>query len=331
MERKLHWLRGDCHLHTTNSDGNRTPEQLYEMLYQRGLDFAFITDHNYNTVGTKTFNYKGVTVIPGMEITGDCGHVNVFGEDLPYTKILRPHTKEEYYAFIDLARARGAHVSVNHPHDRRFGWQVDIDTFNMDTVEVWNAPMHNDNITCMDWWVNELLKGRFIPAIGGSDFHQDYAHITHLLASPTTYVYAYSNSYEDILEAMKAGRVFVTNSPSAAKLFLTVGDAVPGQSVKLEEGVRAEVFCEHLFKGQTLRIYNNDKLIDSYTADKKSLNIRATADITEPGFVRAEVRTKLPEAGKKAYAFAAGKLHYHNKGEDVPDFIYSFTNPVFIK
>ena len=49
MERKLHWLRGDCHLHTTNSDGNRTPEQLYEMLYQRGLDFAFITDHNCNT------------------------------------------------------------------------------------------------------------------------------------------------------------------------------------------------------------------------------------------------------------------------------------------
>ena len=42
--RKAHWIKGDCHLHTTNSDGAKRPEELYEALYRKGLDFAFITD-----------------------------------------------------------------------------------------------------------------------------------------------------------------------------------------------------------------------------------------------------------------------------------------------
>ena len=40
--RNRHWIKGDCHLHTANSDGAKRPEELYEMLYKKGLDFAFI-------------------------------------------------------------------------------------------------------------------------------------------------------------------------------------------------------------------------------------------------------------------------------------------------
>lgn len=331
MERARHWLRGDCHLHTTNSDGHKTPSELYEMLYRRGLDFAFITDHNFNTVGPKTFNYKGVTVIPGLEITGDLGHVNVFGEELPFTKIMRPKTKEEYYAYLKMARAKGAAVSVNHPSDRRFSWRVDLDTIEMDTVELWNAPMHTDNVYCMEWWEKELLKGRYIPAIGGSDYHQDYLGITHLLASPTTYVCAYSNTKEDILEAMKAGHVFVTNTPSAAKIFLTAGKAIPGDTVEYADVKKANVTLEHMFRGHTLNVYCNEKVILSHTAASFEKDPSFDFDVPGTGFIRAEIRVDLPAPFKKLYVKAGPKLHAHAPGEAVPTFIYSFTNPIFFR
>lgn len=331
MERKRHWIKGDCHLHTTNSDGVKSPEELYEAIYERGLDFAFITDHNFNTVEDKAFNYKGVTIIPGLEITGDLGHVNGLGENIPIKKIDRPKTEEEYKEHLDKVRQAGAMVSVNHPHDRRFGWDIDRDHFDMDSVEVWNAPMHNDNSYCLDWWHGLLMKGHFIPAIGGSDYHQDYLHLTNLLASPTTYIYAYSNTPEDVAEAIRAGHAFVTNSPSAARIFLSVGDAIPGDTVELAKTKKARVEVDYLRKGQKLRIFCNNEVIYCYRAKKHEKHHVAELDIPETGFIRADVRLPMNFIEKKLYAALVSKLHYHDKGEGVPEFIYSFTNPIFVK
>lgn len=44
------WYKGDTHLHTTNSDGNMTPEKLISECKKIGLDYMIITDHNYNTI-----------------------------------------------------------------------------------------------------------------------------------------------------------------------------------------------------------------------------------------------------------------------------------------
>ena len=113
--RNRHWIKGDCHLHTANSDGAKRPEELCEMLYKKGLDFAFITDHNYNTPGEKEFNYKGVGIFPGLEISSNLGHMNVFGENLLVRAINRPRTEEDFRTLVDFFRSRGAQVSVNHP------------------------------------------------------------------------------------------------------------------------------------------------------------------------------------------------------------------------
>ncbi len=39
------WLRGSTHLHTTRSDGGRTPEELAALYAGAGFDFIFLTDH----------------------------------------------------------------------------------------------------------------------------------------------------------------------------------------------------------------------------------------------------------------------------------------------
>ncbi len=299
------------------------------MLFELGMDFAFITDHNVNTPGKKAFYHRGVAIFPGMEISGGLGHVNIWGENLPFERISRPETEEAYAELVEKARASGAHVSVNHPFDRKLSWKIDRDNYKMDSVEVWNSPMHTDNVYCLDWWTAKILKGEFIPAVGGSDYHRDYV-VTKLLCVPTTYVYAESNSIEDVLTAIRRGNVFVTNSPKAPKLFLTSGDAVPGDKVQFTEGCFVNVKLEKLKKGQTLRIYHNEKVIFEYTAKKTEKNIDECISVPSEGFVRADVRFTYSAVVKAGYVELAGKgFGMHDKGEPVPDMIYSFTNPIF--
>lgn len=329
MEKKRHWLKGDCHLHTLNSDGKKTPGELYDMLYEAGFDFAFITDHNVNTPGRKAFTYRGVAIFPGMEISGNLGHVNIWGENLPFERIPRPDTEEAYYTLIEKVREAGCHISVNHPFDRKLSWKIDRDTFKMDSVEVWNSPMHTDNIYCQQWWAQKLLNGEFIPAVGGSDYHEDYV-VTRLLGVPTTYVCAESNSIEDVIAAIKRGNVFVTNSPKAPKLFLTSGDAVPGDRVQFTESSYVTVDAELLKKGQTLRIYHNENVIFEHKAEKNEKNFTVSVPVKEKGFVRADVKFTYNPLIKAGYVKVAGKgFGMHDEGERVPDMLYSFTNPIF--
>ena len=331
MIRKRHWLKGDCHLYTTNSDGKHTPGELYDMLYDAGFDFAFITDHNVNTPGKKSFVHRGVAIFPGMEISGGLGHVNVWGENLPFDRIPRPGTEEAYYRLLDKVRESGCHISINHPFDRKLSWKINRDTIEMDSVEVWNSPMHTDNIYCYEWWLSKLEKGEFIPAVGGSDYHQDYA-VTRLLGIPTKYVYAESNSVEDVLGAIKRGNVTVANSPNAAALFLSCGEAVSGDRVKLDENSVVRVSTSRLKKGQTLRVFNNRKVIYEMYARKTLNDFVVDIPVAEKGFVLAEVKYTFPDIAKTIYAeIAGGAFGVHDKGEDVPDMLYSFTNPIFFE
>lgn len=329
MIKKKHWLKGDCHLHTCNSDGRYKPGELYDMLFELGMDFAFITDHNVNTPGAASFNHRGVAIFPGMEISGGLGHVNIWGEGLPFERISRPNTEEEYAALVEKARQAGAHISVNHPLDRKLPWKIDLDNYKMDSVELWNSPMHTDNVYCMDWWTKKLLKGEYIPAVGGSDYHRDYA-VTKLLCVPTTYVYAESNSIEDILAAIKRGNIFVTNSPKAPKLFLTSGEAVPGDRAPLEKSSSVKVCLEKLKAGQTLRVYHNEKVISEINAKSAIKDIELDIPVKEKGYVRADVCFSYSGPVKLVYEkIAGGMMGMHDKGEPIPDMIYSFTNPIF--
>ncbi len=331
MTKKRHWLKGDFHLHTCNSDGHYKPEELYDMLFELGMDFAFITDHNVNTPGMKSFNHRGVAIFPGMEISGNLGHVNIFGEGLPFERIERPNTPEEYYSLVDKARECGAHISVNHPFDRKLSWRIDRDTFKMNSVELWNSPMHTDNVYCMDWWTKKLLNGEFIPAVGGSDYHQDYV-VTKLLCVPTTYVCSESNEIEDILAAVKRGNITVTNSSKSPVIYISSGDAVCGDTVDFSENKTVRVQLSQLKKGQTLRVYNNEKIIYELKAEHTVKDIDEEISVKEKGYVRADVRFAFPKLVEKGYVKLAGSVFgMHDEGEPVPDMIYSFTNPIFFE
>ena len=75
----------DLHLHTTNSDGEQTLEQVVEAARTAGMSWIALTDHNYFSI-YEPVNIEGLELIPGAEFstsyeygTGQKKEIHVLG------------------------------------------------------------------------------------------------------------------------------------------------------------------------------------------------------------------------------------------------------------
>ena len=68
--------RGDLHLHTVHSDGQRDPSELVTAAHASGLNFIVSTDHNTNAANRvwPVCRTGALLVIPGEEVTTRHGH-----------------------------------------------------------------------------------------------------------------------------------------------------------------------------------------------------------------------------------------------------------------
>ncbi len=322
------WFKGDTHLHTINSDGVLTKGQLVDRCKQSGLDFMIITDNNYNSV--KESYYDGdMLVIQGQEITVDAGHVNIWGAKVPEDPPYDITTKKDFDKIIDKCRKAGATISLNHPFCSQCGFTIDIDDLYCDCVEVWNTIQHTDNMINRDWWVKKLLSGNKISAVGGSDYHRNYAGLD-ILAHPTTYVLAEDNTPSAILEAMRNGHCFVTNSPKSAEIYLTCGLANVGDTIKFREGINIEVEIHKVMPFHTVNVYNNEKLIYSTKTTAYEELLYFKCEVQEKGFVRVEITYEFEGPVKALYKAVEKKFLKCNKKE-LPPFIRAFTNPIYFE
>lgn len=326
MANQRRWLKGDAHLHTTNSDGKLTTPELIDRCKKNGLDWAIITDHNFHAVDAPYYD-GDLLIIQGEEVTAKPGHFNAFGVKMPITRPYKMDSFEDYIKIIDQAKNAGAVISVNHPFCKKCGWHLPLEGFPLDCVEVWNAPMHIDNMTNIRWWHNQLLQGRRISAIGGSDYHTDY-YVTNLLATPTTICYANSNTQEDILDALKNGNSFITQGANKTMLYLACGDAFVGETVQWSKGIKVHVKAEKIKKGHRLVVYNNDIIVFDQKA-KNAGTLETTIEVPEKGFVRAEVLYEYKYIAKTVYKQLVKKLMPKDVGIPVPPFAYCLTNPIY--
>lgn len=327
------WYKGDTHLHTTNSDGNMTPEKLISECKKIGLDYMIITDHNYNTIKKSRFD-GDMLIIQGQELTDEPGHVNVWGAKVPHDPPHKLDTVEDYKKLIDASREAGATISLNHPFCSNCPFLLDKDEFKFDTVEVWNTVQHSDNLKNMEWWHEQLLKGNKIMAVGGSDHHRYYGPVS-FLAVPTTYVLAEEKTADSILKAIREGRSVVTNSPKSSMIYLTVGSAQVGDTAKLSENDTTEITITKFKKGHKLVVYNNDKVIFTHTAEKNFKTWSAQFKIKEAGFIRAEIDYNLGPVSTRVVAFAErtflGNRGVKKTNKTMPEMFWAFTNPIWIE
>lgn len=285
------WYRGELHCHTVHSDGDSDPLTVIARAEQLGLDFLAITDHNVLSHLVPLNNaHTSLMLVPGCEVTTYKGHWNIWGDTANGWIDFRILNEDAMHTAMAEARRRGYTVSCNHPRPYGPEWVYDqIEGFH--TFEVWNGPWEVFNSMALAFWESKLRAGRRYTAVGGSDCHfHEREHIAKL-AQPTNWIFVEGDpSPTKLLEAMRAGHVFITEKADGARLFLNIGAAMMGDHVSRAipaetnarvrvEGASGSILELHTDKGCIYReIITGDSWASEITfteADDLSLYIRA--------------------------------------------------------
>jgi PHP domain len=225
------WLAGDLHSHTVHSDGTLHVDELARVARGQGLDFLAVTDHNtisHHAELSATSRRTGVLLLPGQEVTTPDGHAGAIGTSRWVDFRQPPETW----------RAAGGLLCVNHPTDAGCGWRLPLSE-RMHLVEAWHGSWDRNwpdqeswqaligaqpeagvgaeegDDPASTWW----RRFGAVP-VGGSDFHRfDGA----LPGRPTTWVEVEG---DDVLGALRAGRVALSANPSGAVLVRHDGEIV---------------------------------------------------------------------------------------------------------
>lgn len=325
--KKFRWLKGDTHMHTTHSDGRLSRQQLAEKAKAKGLDYIFITDHNNKLEGLPMPEVKDLSVIKGVEFTNYKGHMNMFGVGKPFDGTYAINTFEEFQKRNAQAKERGALQSICHPTCSLCPWLMGFENFHYDAVEVWNGPMRKDNLKAVEWWDNELKKGRKLVAIGGSDYHRDY-YVTDLLASPTLRVYTDSNSEEAILEAIKQGRCVVTHSAHSTMLEMTSGDTVVGSETPFQEDSQVQIKVTAMKKKHWLKVIDADGVFFEFTAESDG-DYNFSLPVRKKGYVRCQIEYEKGFIARIFHKIGLKFMLPKEAKEPIPPFIYALTNPIY--
>ncbi len=253
QRRESGWYRGELHCHSHNSDGDSAPHELVSKAVELGLDFLAITDHNsISHLAAQTHLLPGpLVLIPGCEVTTYKGHWNVWGLDGWID--FRTLTPELMAASIQQAAEKGFLTSCNHPRVAGPPWEFQ-EIRGQHCIEVWNGPWKLFNAQALDYWEARLRGGERLVAVGGSDAH--FLHREHhaSIGTPTSWVYCpESPTAAALLDAIRAGHVFISACPDGPRLYLCAGDAMMGDAVKMPDNGYLD-FQLHILNGKGLRV-----------------------------------------------------------------------------
>jgi hypothetical protein len=261
------WWRGDLHMHTAHSDGScpskrgvRVPCPVFKTLEAasaRGLDFIALSDHNASSQNEALRElapyFDDLLLIPAREITTFYGHANVFGPTGPMDFQLGSRRAPTFAAILDeVERAHGL-ISMNHPAlpsgeaCMGCGWVAkDTDFARVPAIEAVNGGSlglpggAEGPFSAIPFWEARLNAGFHVTAIGGSDNHDASLDPAKppAVGLPTTVVHAPELTQAAILEAIRAGHVFIDLAGTRDRL-LEVTARAGGQAAEMGDGLAA--------------------------------------------------------------------------------------------
>ena len=233
--------RGDCHCHSTYSDGTGTVPEIAAWIEKAGLDFFFLTDHG--TVRQKVECVKYRNLWWGQEPGTQHHHLGILGLDQKYN-VTRDLVKD-YNNII----ARGGFPFIPHPT----GWfpttrypREKIDALELlgddFTIEIINGA--NNIFDCYDitdeWsialWDQHLSQGKIVRGMGNTD-----AHLLQAIGDIWNGVLIDRLSKKRVLEELWAGHFFASDAPF---INLKCGRAIMGDIVRKRQGSAVEVRYE---------------------------------------------------------------------------------------
>ena len=252
--------RGDCHSHSTYSDGIGTVPEIASWVDRAGLDFFFLTDHQ--TVRQKTECVKYKNMWWGQEPGTQYHHLGILGLDRKYT--VKRDLVKDYQAVI----ARGGFPFIPHPNGwfpRRRYTKQQVDSLNLlgddFTMELINGA--NNIFDCFDitdrWsvelWDRFLCQGKVVRGMGNTD-----AHLPQAIGDVWNGVSVDRLTKKSVLDAFWAGHFFVSDAPF---INLRCGRSQMGDTVRKRKGSSVEVRfeCVDSMGLQQVRIVADGKVV----------------------------------------------------------------------
>jgi hypothetical protein len=242
------WYRGDLHMHDAHSDGSclsqsgqKVPCPLYKTVQAaaaHGLDFIAISDHNsisqYDDMRELQPYFDHLLLMPGREITTFYGHANVYGTtSFIDFRLGSPHVPTINQMLQQVQQQHGL-FSINHPGlpsgaaCMGCGWSApDTDYSRVTSIEAINGGRVEGPNAGIPFWQDKLNHGFRITGVGGSDNHNATLAPSagSAVGHPTTVVYAPNLSERAILEAIRAGHVFIDAEGTTNRVLEFTGQA----------------------------------------------------------------------------------------------------------
>lgn len=312
------WYRGDFHTHTQLSDGKELLKTVTEKVLDQGLDFYVATEHNLLHTGWRD---TPLMVLPGMEMTTNYGHANIFGlTKRPQTldKIILTQGKAQVLPVIDElvteCHRENWLFSINHPFLYKWKWEFDdFELERLNCLEIINDPTYELEPEADGKKANEdavrladLLwsQGYRICAIGGSDSHmlkdESYrsASSPSVPGDPSTWLLMDDLTPQHVKESLVACRSYVTRFCSLEMRLATedgtevyFGDQLPKQARQLHFQIdlqgEEELDLYYLYNGQEISL-------ESEEIGKYAYRVSGVVDVgqAEYEWIRFGARTK---------------------------------------
>ncbi|WP_045518402.1 CehA/McbA family metallohydrolase [Neobacillus niacini] len=304
---EFRWLKGDLHTHSVHSDGTFTLREKADICEEAGLDFIGLTEHNAASQNDAFPRDVDTLFIPGMELTTNKGHLNLLGVNDPI-RDFRVNTMEELHSVLKEARENGAYITLNHPHCRNTGWKWERD-FDYDWVEVWNGPWRDENQDTLDWWQEQLVSGKRLVAVGGSDAHRPHPNVIH--GMPTTWVYSKSLTCSGILKSIDKGHVVLSYSPKGPFISLTCGMSMTGDVCK-KTNLPVQLNVKDVQSSDVVKVISNQGIEQEVMVKEGQDTLKLSWTAGSRSFYRVEVWRDFPEVRSQSLAALSNPIYFIN-------------------
>ena len=234
FDRPGQFWRGNLHTHSTESDGNLTPEQVCRVYEDNGYDFVALTDHflaefNYPITDTRPHRHAGFTTLIGAELhagrteLGNLWHILAVGLPLDFAP---PADAEDGPSIAARALAAGAYVAVAHPAWYTLTENDVISLGPVDAIETFNGVSVDYNDRADSWYMLDLMamRGRRYLACATDDAHFGPKRWDAMRG--WVWVKSEELTPEALLAALKAGAYYSSCGPEIHDIQVEPGKCV---------------------------------------------------------------------------------------------------------
>lgn len=180
----MQWYKGNTHTHTTNSDGDSSPDYVARWYKSHGYAFLVLSDHNFFTdpAALASLVDSSFLLIAGEEVTSSFERAPVHVNGLNISGLIEPQKDSTLVGTIqknvDAIRDDGGVPHINHPNFRWAFHHRELLQINRDKLlEIYNGHPAVHNLGGGGWpgmeevWDHLLTAGKRIYGIAVDDAH----------------------------------------------------------------------------------------------------------------------------------------------------------------